>query len=184
MYREKKSQVFEDIIYYVYNIMMVFRDVHLKIPGITLYNIIIYRVRVRMYTASTEEFGKFERVYFRSFRGRGSRNGRRRGPVKRRSIVLQIKTALLRTAAAYTGCARSVTVTEIDVAARACYARAACIYSCRIGARAATGFFRITGARTEPIFQIIVWTGPILAANRPTFNSVALPRARDRNAAH
>lgn len=38
--------------------------------------------------------------------------------------------------------------------------------------------FRIIGARTEPIFQIIVRTGTILAANRATFNSVAQPSAR------
>lgn len=38
-------------------------------------------------------------------------------------IVLQIKTALLKTAAVYTGYTRSVTVTEIDVAAPRIYIR-------------------------------------------------------------
>lgn len=60
--------------------IMVFRDVHLKIPGITLYNIIIYRVRVRMYTASTEEFEKFERVYFAHFGGASRETADGAGP--------------------------------------------------------------------------------------------------------
>jgi hypothetical protein len=97
-----------------------------------------------------------------------------------RCIVLQIKTTLLKTATVYTGYTRRVTVTEIDVASSAyicklyiCVCLLCIMYKCE--AHAATGFFRITGARTEPIFQIIVRTGPILAANRPTFNSVTQP---------
>lgn len=63
---------------------------------------------------------------------------------------------------------RGVTVTEINNIIRAHLQRARCviyIYIYKCEQRSATGFFRITGARTEPIFQIIVRTGmgrPIL----------------------